>query len=69
MPSTRPTTTRSRGGRRPAREHDFGSIDRDGERIFWKINRYDAVCKHGSEDPADPSQTTRVLAIMVVEEY
>jgi hypothetical protein len=41
----------------------------DGRKLFWKIDYYDAACVYGSEDPADPSQTTRVLTIMLVEEY
>jgi hypothetical protein len=53
----------------PHGEHDFGSFDHKGERIFWKIDYYDAACKKGSEDPADPAQTTRVLTIMLAEEY
>jgi major membrane immunogen (membrane-anchored lipoprotein) len=53
----------------PHGEHDFGSIDHKGERIFWKIDYYDRACKFGSEDPADPAQTTRVLTIMLADEY
>ena len=44
----------------PHREHDFGSFDHAGARIFWKIDYYDAACEFGSEDPADPTKTTRV---------
>ncbi len=53
----------------PHREHDFGSFDHAGARIFWKIDYYDAACEFGSEDPADPTKTTRVLTIMLAEEY
>ena len=53
----------------PHGEHDFGAFDHAGNRIFWKIDYYDAACKYGSNDPADPSQTTRVLTIMLAEEY
>jgi len=50
-------------------EHDFGSFDYCGERIFWKIDYYDRECRYGSENPADPEQTTRVLTIMLAKEY
>ena len=53
----------------PHGEHDFGSFDHNGHKLFWKIDCYDAACKYGSEDPADPAQTTRVLTIMLAEEY
>jgi len=53
----------------PYGEHDFGAIEHEGERIFWKIDYYDKRCEYGSEDPADPSQTTRVLTIMLASEY
>lgn len=53
----------------PHGEHDFGSIEHNGERIFWKIDYYDAACEYGSEDPAEASRTTRVLTIMLADEY
>jgi hypothetical protein len=45
------------------------SIEHNGERIFWKIDTHDRACKYDSESPADPAQTTRVLTIMLAEEY
>ena len=53
----------------PHGEHDFGAFDFKHERIFWKIDYYDSACKYGSPNPADPAQTTRVLTIMLADEY
>ena len=53
----------------PHGEHDFGSIDEGGTRCFWKIDYYDRTLTRGSEDPSDPSQTVRVLTIMLASEY
>jgi hypothetical protein len=53
----------------PHGEHDFGSFEVDGRKIFWKIDYYDAAMEFGSEDPADPTKTTRVLTIMLASEY
>lgn len=53
----------------PYGEHDFGSFEHAGEKIFWKIDYYDKTMDKGSEDPADPGQTTRVLTIMLADEY
>ena len=53
----------------PHGEHDFGSIGFLGRKFFWKIDYYDAEMQYGSEDPADPAKTTRVLTIMLAEEY
>ncbi len=53
----------------PYGEHDFGAIDHNGQKIFWKIDYYDLDLKYGSEDPADPGQTARVLTIMLANEY
>jgi Protein of unknown function (DUF3768) len=53
----------------PYEEHDFGSFDFLGRKLFWKIDYYDKALKYGSEDPTDPNQTTRVLTLMLAEEY
>lgn len=53
----------------PHGEHDFGVIDHNGQKIFWKIDYYAPDMEHGSEDPADPSKTVRVLTLMLAEEY
>ena len=53
----------------PHGENDFGSIDEAGVRCFWKIDYYDKKTEFGSPDPADPAVTTRVLTIMLAEEY
>lgn len=53
----------------PRGEHDFGNFEIDGRKLFWKIDYYDAAVEFGSEDPADPSKTTRVLTIMLASEY
>ncbi|HLK16433.1 MAG TPA: DUF3768 domain-containing protein [Fimbriimonadaceae bacterium] len=53
----------------PHGEHDFGSVEQDGVKFFWKIDYYDRSLEYGSEDPADPDVTTRVLTIMRADEY
>jgi len=41
----------------------------EGERILFKISYYDRSLIGHSPDHADPSVTTRVLTIMLAEEY
>ena len=53
----------------PYGEHDFGSFDHNGEKIFWKIDYYDKSYQYGSEDPSNPEVTNRVMTIMLAEEY
>ena len=69
----------------PHGERDFGTIyqladgrwtterprlrEDERERVFWKLDYYDRDLKYGSEDPADPAKTRRVLTIMLAEEY
>ena len=53
----------------PHGEHDFGSFEYAGKTINWKIDYYDRTLVRGSPDPADEAVTTRVLTIMLAEEY
>jgi hypothetical protein len=53
----------------PHGEHDFGAFEEGGVRCFWKVDYYDRTMSAGSSDPADPTVTTRVLTIMLAEEY
>jgi hypothetical protein len=53
----------------PHGEHDFGSFELAGDKLFWKIDYYDRKLESGSDDPADPEKTTRVLTLMLAAEY
>jgi len=53
----------------PYREHDFGSVDIEGQRFFFKIDTYDPTYRFMSEDPSDPNKTRRVMTIMRADEY
>ena len=53
----------------PYGEHDFGVLEYEGEKLFWKIDYYDQNLEYGSEDPTDPAKTCRVLTIMLASEY
>lgn len=53
----------------PYGEHDFGAFDHKGERVFWKIDYFAPDMQHGSEDPADPEKTVRVMTVMLAREY
>ena len=69
----------------PHGERDFGAVyqlgdgrwtterprarDDERERVFWKLDYYDRDLRFGSEDPANPDVTQRVLTIMLAQEY
>jgi hypothetical protein len=53
----------------PHGEHDFGELVIDGERVFFKIDYYNATFDAHSADPADVHVTHRVLTIMLASEY
>ena len=41
----------------------------EGHKLMFKIDYYDNEIKYGSEDPADPEKTTRIMTVMFVSEY
>jgi hypothetical protein len=49
----------------PHEEHDFGCVEIEGHRIFFKIDYYDRTLTYHSPDPADPNVTERVMTIML----
>jgi hypothetical protein len=53
----------------PYGEHDFGGFELCSRKFLWKIDYYDLQCEFGSEDPADPAKTIRVLTLMLADEY
>lgn len=50
-------------------EHDFGSFEFNGERVFWKIDYRQRGTQFGAEDPSDSGGTCRMITIMLAEEY
>lgn len=50
-------------------ERDFGVIELRGRNVWMKIDYYDLALEFGSEDPADASVTTRVMTILLPEDY
>ena len=53
----------------PWHEHDFGAVEVDGQRVFFKLAYYDLTRAMHSEDAADPTKTERVMTIMLADEY
>lgn len=53
----------------PYGEHDFGAVEVDGVRLFWKIDYFDPSLRFAATDPADPGACQRVLTVMLAEEY
>ena len=55
----------------PYGEHDFGSFELDGTKLFWKIDLYQKGSDFtaGAEEPDNPEVTDRVLTIMLAEDY
>lgn len=50
-------------------EHDFGMLECAGVLLVWKIEYFDEKLKYASADPSNPHITTRLLTIMLADEY
>ena len=53
----------------PYDERDFGGFQIGMHGFFWKIDCFDKGTAGLSFDPSNPKVTTRVLTIMLAEEY
>lgn len=53
----------------PWGEHDFGAVEIDGQKVFWKLDCYDPTLTHMSDNAANDACTHRVLTIMLASEY
>ena len=53
--------------------HDFGTIEIEADgrtvKVYWKIDLYDRDYLYGSEAPDDPSQTRRLLTLLLPDEW
>lgn len=50
-------------------ERDLGVFELDGRTVWVKVDAYDLDLEYGSEDPADASVTTRVVTILLPEDW
>lgn len=53
----------------PHGERDFGDLSLWGADLLWKVDYYDRDLRFGSDDPADPAVTSRVLTVMLAGEW
>jgi hypothetical protein len=53
----------------PHGERDFGAFDLWGAELMWKVDYYAPGLLLGSDDPADPDATQRVLTVLLAAEY
>ena len=51
----------------PWGEHDFGSLEWYGAKVYWKIDYYDQKLEYGSDPLSD--ECRRVITIMTASEY
>ena len=53
----------------PYGERDFGDLSLWGYDVVFKIDYYDKNLEYGSDNPADPAVTHRVLTVMLAGDW
>ena len=53
----------------PYDEHDFGALRVGAHRVMFKVEYYDRSERVHSPDPSDAAVTSRIMTIMLAEEY
>lgn len=53
----------------PHGERDFGDLTLFGENLLFKVDYFDRDMEFGSNDPADPEVTVRVLTVLLAREW
>jgi hypothetical protein len=53
----------------PYEEHDWANFTLNAQHFFWTIDCYDETCTYRSTDPCDEFVTTRVLTLMLAQEF
>lgn len=58
-------------GNDPHAERDFGAVEYEGHKIFWKVDVYtnDGTFSWGSETPWDAQQSFRVVTVMLASDW
>jgi hypothetical protein len=49
--------------------HEMGVIEFDDTTVWFKIDLYDTDYTYGSPEPSDPTQTRRILTLLLPSEY
>lgn len=53
----------------PHGERDFGTMTLWGYDLIWKVDYYDKGVNYGSDDPANPEITHRVLNVLLATDW
>lgn len=53
----------------PYGEHDCALFEVNGHKFVFKIDYYDLDMQYGSPDPTDPAKTTRVITLMLSQDW
>ena len=55
----------------PERFHDFGSVEIEGQKVWFKIDLFEAGSgkRYGAETPDNPATTERVMTLMLPSDW